>query len=94
MYLIITFSLSYLLSDHHTLIFMRNFMLCFQCKMIDVVVDVGDGATHIVPATDGYVVIGSSIRSILITGKKHGHQGHRGMEGATHYSFNSLSFVF
>jgi actin-related protein len=64
-------------------------MLCFQCKMIDVVVDVGDGATHIVPVTDGYV-IGSSIRSILITGKKHEHQGHRGMEGVTHYSFNSL----
>jgi actin-related protein len=62
------FSLSYLLSDHHTLIFMRNFMHCFQCKMIDVVLDVGDGATHIVPVTDGYV-IGSSIRSIPITGK-------------------------
>jgi actin-related protein 3 len=36
--------------------------------MIDVVLDVGDGATHIVPVTDGYV-IGSSIRSITITGK-------------------------
>jgi actin-related protein 3 len=29
---------------------------------------VGDGATHIVPVADGYV-IGSSIRSIPITGK-------------------------
>jgi actin-related protein len=57
-----------LLSDHHTLIFMRNFMFCFQCEMIGVVVDVGDGATHIVPVVDGYV-IGSSIRSIPITGK-------------------------
>jgi actin-related protein 3 len=36
--------------------------------MIDVVVDVSDGATHIVPVTDGYV-IGSSIRSIPIIGK-------------------------
>jgi actin-related protein len=49
-------------------IFMRNFMLCFQCEMTGVVVDVGDGATHIVPVADGYV-IGSSIRSIPITGK-------------------------
>lgn len=47
---------------------MRNFMLCFQCEMTGVVVDVGDGATHIVPVADGYV-IGSSIRSIPITGK-------------------------
>jgi actin-related protein 3 len=36
--------------------------------MTGVVVDVGDGATHIVPVADGYV-IGSSIRSIPITGK-------------------------
>jgi actin-related protein 3 len=36
--------------------------------MIDVVVDVGDGATHIVLVADGYV-IGSSIKSIPITGK-------------------------
>jgi len=43
-------------------------MLCFQCEMTGVVVDVGDGATHIVPVADGYV-IGSSIRSIPITGK-------------------------
>ena len=64
----ITVFLSSLLSDHHTLIFMRNFMLCFQCEMTGVVVDVGDGATHIVPVADGYV-IGSSIRSIPITGK-------------------------
>ncbi|KAK8636735.1 hypothetical protein V6N13_124473 [Hibiscus sabdariffa] len=33
-----------------------------------VVVDVGDGATHIVPVADGYV-IGSSIKSIPIAGK-------------------------
>lgn len=48
-------------------IFIRNFMLCFQCEMTGVVVDVGDGATHIVPVADGYV-IGSSIRSIPLTG--------------------------
>jgi actin-related protein 3 len=36
--------------------------------MTGVVVDVGDGATHIVPVADGYV-IGSSIKSIPITGK-------------------------
>jgi actin-related protein len=47
---------------------MGSFMLCFQCEMTGVVVDVGDGATHIVPVADGYV-IGSSIRSIPITGK-------------------------
>jgi actin-related protein len=47
---------------------MGSFVLCFQCEMTGVVVDVGDGATHIVPVADGYV-IGSSIRSIPITGK-------------------------
>ena len=36
--------------------------------MTGVVVDVGDGATHIVPVADGYV-IGSSIKSIPISGK-------------------------
>ena len=30
--------------------------------------DVGDGATHVVPVADGYV-IGSSIKSIPIAGK-------------------------
>lgn len=40
----------------------------FQCQMTGVVVDVGDGATHVVPVADGYV-IGSSIRSIPIAGK-------------------------
>lgn len=30
--------------------------------------DVGDGATHVVPVADGYV-IGSSIKSIPISGK-------------------------
>ncbi|CAN6273332.1 unnamed protein product [Urochloa humidicola] len=39
-----------------------------KCEMTGVVVDVGDGATHIVPVADGYV-IGSSIRSIPLTGK-------------------------
>lgn len=39
-----------------------------QCEMTGVVVDVGDGATHIVPVADGYV-IGSSIKSIPITGR-------------------------
>ena len=36
--------------------------------MTGVVVDVGDGATHIVPVADGYV-IGSSIKSVPISGK-------------------------
>ncbi|KAG8641690.1 actin-related protein 3 isoform X2 [Manihot esculenta] len=39
-----------------------------KCEMTGVVVDVGDGATHIVPVADGYV-IGSSIRSVPIAGK-------------------------
>ncbi|KAM3226876.1 hypothetical protein ACQJBY_059071 [Aegilops geniculata] len=38
------------------------------CEMTGVVVDVGDGATHIVPVADGYV-IGNSISSIPLTGK-------------------------
>ncbi|KZV47536.1 actin-related protein 3-like [Dorcoceras hygrometricum] len=38
------------------------------CEMTGVVVDVGDGATHVVPVADGYV-IGSSIKSIPIAGK-------------------------
>lgn len=36
--------------------------------MTGVVVDVGDGATHVVPVAEGYV-IGSSIKSIPISGK-------------------------
>ena len=36
--------------------------------MTGVVVDIGDGATHVVPVADGYV-IGSSIKSIQIAGK-------------------------
>lgn len=36
--------------------------------MTGVVVDVGDGATHVVPVADGYV-IGSSIKSVPISGK-------------------------
>jgi actin-related protein 3 len=43
-------------------------MLCFQCEMTSVVVDVGDVAIHIVPVADGYA-IGSSIRFIPITGE-------------------------
>ncbi|KAL0372328.1 UNVERIFIED_CONTAM: Actin-related protein 3 [Sesamum calycinum] len=46
-------------------------VLCFGCWIYDiegVVVDVGDGATHVVPVADGYV-IGSSIKSIPISGK-------------------------
>ncbi|XP_029122347.1 actin-related protein 3 isoform X2 [Elaeis guineensis] len=39
-----------------------------KCEMTGVVVDVGDGATHVVPVADGYV-IGSSIKSIPIAGK-------------------------
>ncbi|PPD94368.1 hypothetical protein GOBAR_DD08615 [Gossypium barbadense] len=39
-----------------------------KCEMTGVVVDVGDGATHIVPVADGYV-IGSSIKSVPIAGK-------------------------
>lgn len=36
--------------------------------MTGVVVDVGDGATHVVPVAEGYV-IGSSIKSVPIAGK-------------------------
>lgn len=36
--------------------------------MTGVVVDVGDGATHVVPVADGYAV-GGSIRSIPISGE-------------------------
>ncbi|KAI7981717.1 hypothetical protein LOK49_Contig16G00004 [Camellia lanceoleosa] len=39
-----------------------------RCEMTGVVVDIGDGATHVVPVADGYV-IGSSIKSIPISGK-------------------------
>ncbi|XP_042458329.1 actin-related protein 3-like isoform X1 [Zingiber officinale] len=39
-----------------------------KCEMTGVVVDVGDGATHVVPVADGYV-IGGSIKSIPIAGK-------------------------
>ena len=46
----------------------RYFHFSSQCEMTGVVVDVGDGATHIVPVADGYV-IGSSIKSIPISGK-------------------------
>jgi actin-related protein 3 len=36
--------------------------------MTGVVVDAGDGMTHVVPVADGYV-IGSSIKSIPIAGR-------------------------
>ncbi|KAG9450424.1 hypothetical protein H6P81_010389 [Aristolochia fimbriata] len=36
--------------------------------MIGVVVDVGDGATHVVPVVDGYIIV-TSIKSIPIAGK-------------------------
>ncbi|KAJ8438564.1 hypothetical protein Cgig2_024653 [Carnegiea gigantea] len=39
-----------------------------KCELTGVVVDVGDGATHVVPVAEGYV-IGSSIKSIPISGK-------------------------
>lgn len=39
-----------------------------QCEMTGVVVDAGDGLTHIVPVADGYVM-GGSIKSIPIAGK-------------------------
>ncbi|CAN4112890.1 unnamed protein product [Withania somnifera] len=39
-----------------------------KCEMTGVVVDIGDGATHVVPVAEGYV-IGSSIKSIPISGK-------------------------
>ncbi|CAJ1938223.1 unnamed protein product [Sphenostylis stenocarpa] len=39
-----------------------------KCEMTGVVLDVGDGAAHVVPVADGYV-IGNSIKSIPIAGK-------------------------
>ncbi|KAK4429738.1 Actin-related protein 3 [Sesamum alatum] len=39
-----------------------------QCEMTGVVLDAGDGATHVVPVAEGYV-IGSSIKSIPIAGE-------------------------
>nr|XP_009780907.1 PREDICTED: actin-related protein 3-like isoform X2 [Nicotiana sylvestris] len=39
-----------------------------KCEMTGIVVDVGDGATHVVPVAEGYV-IGSSIKSIPVAGK-------------------------
>ncbi|CAI0627174.1 unnamed protein product [Linum tenue] len=39
-----------------------------KCEMTGVVVDVGDGASHVVPVAEGYV-IGSSIKSIPIAGR-------------------------
>ncbi|KMT07613.1 hypothetical protein BVRB_6g147400 [Beta vulgaris subsp. vulgaris] len=38
-----------------------------KCEMTGVVVDIGDGGTHVVPVAEGYV-IGSSIKSIPISG--------------------------
>ncbi|XP_020551829.1 actin-related protein 3-like [Sesamum indicum] len=39
-----------------------------KCEMTGVVVDAGDGATHVVPVAEGYV-IGGSIKSIPIAGE-------------------------
>ncbi|MBA0581039.1 hypothetical protein Gorai_023231 [Gossypium raimondii] len=39
-----------------------------KCEMTGVVVDVGEGATRVVPVADGYV-IGSCIKSIPIAGQ-------------------------
>ncbi|KAG6549072.1 hypothetical protein Mapa_009515 [Marchantia paleacea] len=39
-----------------------------KCEMTGVVVDAGDGMTHVVPVADGYV-IGSSIKSVPIAGR-------------------------
>lgn len=39
-----------------------------QCEMTGVVLDSGDGITHVVPVADGYVM-GSSIKSIPIAGR-------------------------
>ncbi|VFQ87677.1 unnamed protein product [Cuscuta campestris] len=39
-----------------------------KCEMTGVVLDAGDGATHVVPVAEGYV-IGSSIKSIPIAGR-------------------------
>ncbi|KAJ7546106.1 hypothetical protein O6H91_08G024900 [Diphasiastrum complanatum] len=39
-----------------------------KCEMTGVVVDAGDGVTHVVPVADGYVM-GSSIKSIPIAGR-------------------------
>jgi actin-related protein len=39
-----------------------------QLEMTGVVVDAGDGMTHVVPVADGYV-IGSSIKSIPVAGR-------------------------
>ena len=39
-----------------------------QCEMTGVVLDSGDGTTHVVPVVEGYV-IGSSIKTIPIAGR-------------------------
>ena len=41
---------------------------CGHDEMLGVVVDAGDGMTHVVPVADGYV-IGSSIKSIPVAGR-------------------------
>jgi actin-related protein len=48
--------------------YFRLIYISFQCEMTGVVVDIGDGAAHVVPVADGYV-IGSSIKSVPIAGK-------------------------
>jgi actin-related protein 3 len=39
-----------------------------QLEMTGVVVDAGDGMTHVVPVADGYI-IGSSIKSVPVAGR-------------------------
>lgn len=39
-----------------------------KCEMTRVVVDIGEGATHVVPVADGYI-IGSSLKSVHTAGK-------------------------
>lgn len=46
---------------------LRLIGLFCQPQMTGVVVDIGDGATHVVPVVDGYI-IGSSIKSFPISG--------------------------
>lgn len=59
--------------------------------MTGVVVDVGDGATHVVPVAEGYV-IGSSIKSIPIAGKDVTHFVQQLMQVC--FVECSFSFVF
>lgn len=50
-----------------TIFSLRCIGIFSQPQMTGVVVDIGDGATHVVPVVDGYI-IGSSIKSFPISG--------------------------